>query len=334
MIAQIRAELLKIRSTRTTVGLILGMVALILLFTLLTGLLSHPSALASKEDQRELLSLGSLAGVFSALAGMLLVTSEYRFGTIRPTFLFNPDALTRPHRQGRRRRVGRNRVRGPRRGDRLGDRLRDPRRPWHHDRAEQRRHSAPHPWRTRRRRPCGARSAPASERSSTTKSAPSSPCSPGGSSSTTSCSASCLRWGASCRPVPRTHSWASESTISSRQASAPSFDRLGRRARRPRYRPVRSAGHQLTPWVTGMGSWLRPASDQGPRQRRTRPMTPVPAESLAPALLLLGMPNRYGDRQWRRVSRDLNVEATISSSAAPGRQRTCTVTSRLVVFVA
>ncbi len=52
MIAQTRAELLKIRSTRTTVGLILGMIALILLFTLLTGLLSHPSGLASKEDQR------------------------------------------------------------------------------------------------------------------------------------------------------------------------------------------------------------------------------------------------------------------------------------------
>jgi ABC-2 type transport system permease protein len=90
MMAQIKAELLKIRSTRTTIGLILGMVALILLFTLLTGLLTHSSGLASKEDQRQLLSVSSLAGVFSALAGVLLVTSEYRFGTIRPTFLFNP----------------------------------------------------------------------------------------------------------------------------------------------------------------------------------------------------------------------------------------------------
>jgi ABC-type transport system involved in multi-copper enzyme maturation permease subunit len=90
MIAQIRAELLKIRSTRTTVGLILGMIVLILLFTLLTGLLTHPSGLASKEDQRQLLSLSSIAGVFSALAGVLLVTSEYRYGTIRPTILFNP----------------------------------------------------------------------------------------------------------------------------------------------------------------------------------------------------------------------------------------------------
>lgn len=90
MIAQTRAELLKIRSTRTTIGLILGMLALTLLFTLLTGLLSHPPSLMGKENQRQLLSIGSLAGVFSALAGVLLVSSEYRYGTIRPTVLFNP----------------------------------------------------------------------------------------------------------------------------------------------------------------------------------------------------------------------------------------------------
>jgi ABC-2 type transport system permease protein len=90
MSAQIGAELLKIRSTRTTIGLILGMIALILLFTLLTGLLTHPSGLTSREDQRQLLSVSSLTAVFSALAGVLTVTSEYRFGTIRPTFLFNP----------------------------------------------------------------------------------------------------------------------------------------------------------------------------------------------------------------------------------------------------
>jgi ABC-2 type transport system permease protein len=90
MITQIRAELLKIRTTRTTIALLLGMMALILLFTLLTGLLSDPSGLMGKENQRELLGVSSLTGVFSALAGVLLVTGEYRFGTIRPTFLFNP----------------------------------------------------------------------------------------------------------------------------------------------------------------------------------------------------------------------------------------------------
>ena len=91
MIPQIKAELLKLRSTRTAIGLLLGMIALILLITLLTGLLTHRSGLASKEDQRELLSVGSVAGVFSALAWVLLVSSEYRFGTIRPTILFNPE---------------------------------------------------------------------------------------------------------------------------------------------------------------------------------------------------------------------------------------------------
>ncbi len=88
--AQIRAELLKVRSTRTTLGLLLGMVALILLFVLLTGLLSNVQSLSTTEDQRQLIGIGSLAAVFAALAGVLLVTSEYRYGTIRPTILFTP----------------------------------------------------------------------------------------------------------------------------------------------------------------------------------------------------------------------------------------------------
>lgn len=90
MIAQTKAELLKIRSTRTTLGLVLGMVALVVLFGLLTGLLTKTGQLADKDNQRALLDIGSLAGLFSALAGILLVTSEYRYGTIRPTFLFTP----------------------------------------------------------------------------------------------------------------------------------------------------------------------------------------------------------------------------------------------------
>lgn len=90
MTAQIRAELLKIRSTRTTIGLVLAMVALILLFGLLAGLVTKAPQLVTKDDQRSILGVGSIAGVFSALAGVLLVTSEYRFGTIRPTFLFTP----------------------------------------------------------------------------------------------------------------------------------------------------------------------------------------------------------------------------------------------------
>jgi ABC-2 type transport system permease protein len=90
MIAQSRAELLKLRSTRTALGLVLGMIVLVVLTTLLTGLLTKAGHLSTKEDQRSLFSVGSLVGVFAALTGVLLVTSEYRYGTIRPTLLFEP----------------------------------------------------------------------------------------------------------------------------------------------------------------------------------------------------------------------------------------------------
>jgi ABC-type transport system involved in multi-copper enzyme maturation permease subunit len=49
------------------------------------------SQLLTEQDQISLLSFGSIAGVFAALAGIMLFTSEYRFGTIRPTSLFNPN---------------------------------------------------------------------------------------------------------------------------------------------------------------------------------------------------------------------------------------------------
>ncbi len=90
MINQLRAELLKIRSTRTTIGLLVGLIVLALLFTILTCTLSPMSQLLTEQNQLSLLSSGSIAGVFSALAGIMLFTSEYRFGTIRPTFLFSP----------------------------------------------------------------------------------------------------------------------------------------------------------------------------------------------------------------------------------------------------
>ena len=90
MTGQIRSEFLKIRSTRTTIGLVVGLIALVLLFVLLTGLLTHPGSLSASQDQRNFLGIGSLASIFAALAGILVVTSEYRFGTIRPTFVFTP----------------------------------------------------------------------------------------------------------------------------------------------------------------------------------------------------------------------------------------------------
>jgi ABC-2 type transport system permease protein len=88
--AQTRAELLKIRSTRTTLGLLLGLLALVLLVVLLTGFLDSEGALSHDDEQRNLLGIGSLASIFAAIGGVLVITSEYRFGTIRPTFVFTP----------------------------------------------------------------------------------------------------------------------------------------------------------------------------------------------------------------------------------------------------
>ena len=139
MIAQTRAELLKIRSTRTTIGIVLGMIALILLFSLLSGLLTKAPDLSSAEDQRGQLSVGSLSGVFSALAGIMLITSEYRHGTIRPTFLFTPRrsrVLVAKLAAGLSRRA---RLRPRRRGARVRDRLPVSLGAWHSVRARRRR---------------------------------------------------------------------------------------------------------------------------------------------------------------------------------------------------
>ena len=90
MIPQLRAEVLKVRSTRTTLGLVLGMAALILLFVILTALLTSVNEMGGRDQQRDLYAIGSFAGLFAALAGIMLVTGEYRYGTIRPTYLFTP----------------------------------------------------------------------------------------------------------------------------------------------------------------------------------------------------------------------------------------------------
>jgi ABC-2 type transport system permease protein len=94
VIKQVNAELLKVRSTRTTLGLVLGMILLTLLIVVLSGLLTHPSGLSSKQDQLGLFATGGVALIFSSLAGVLLITSEYRYSTIRPTLLFTPRRST------------------------------------------------------------------------------------------------------------------------------------------------------------------------------------------------------------------------------------------------
>lgn len=88
MSSALRAEVLKLRTTRTTVGLASVMAGLALLAVIL-----HALSFSPKDLVAELRVLGfgvSLGAVFAGLAGALSLTTEVRHGTIRPTFLGIP----------------------------------------------------------------------------------------------------------------------------------------------------------------------------------------------------------------------------------------------------
>jgi ABC-2 type transport system permease protein len=88
--ALLRSELLKQRSTRTTLGLFVAMLLLVLLAVLLHGLLPAQT-LRSPNNQLTILGRGEFLGaLFAGLVGALSVTAEIRHGTIRPTFLVSP----------------------------------------------------------------------------------------------------------------------------------------------------------------------------------------------------------------------------------------------------
>jgi ABC-2 type transport system permease protein len=91
--AQIRAELLKRRSTRTGLCLFAGMLGLVLLAILLHGFGLAAETLGGTSDQQLTRLFGpgeKLGSLFAALLGALSFTSEVRHGTIRPTFLTSP----------------------------------------------------------------------------------------------------------------------------------------------------------------------------------------------------------------------------------------------------
>jgi ABC-2 type transport system permease protein len=77
------------RTTRTNAGLVLGLVTLVL-FGVIAGSFGSESNLALAENQRELVGNGAFAAALAALIGVMAVTSEFRHGTIRATFVVSP----------------------------------------------------------------------------------------------------------------------------------------------------------------------------------------------------------------------------------------------------
>ena len=90
MTAQLRSELFKLRTTRTSLALALGMLALVVLVTALNGFVTSNDYLMRRNNQFQLLANGSIASAFAALLGVLAITGEFRHGTIRPTLLASP----------------------------------------------------------------------------------------------------------------------------------------------------------------------------------------------------------------------------------------------------
>lgn len=95
MTAQLRSELLKQRTTRTTVLLLAWLVGLVILVVGLHVASFGLDDLGRESNQMRILGLGTTLGMlFAALVGALSVTAEFRTGTIRPTLLVTPRRTT------------------------------------------------------------------------------------------------------------------------------------------------------------------------------------------------------------------------------------------------
>ncbi len=91
MSGAIRSELVKLRTTRTCLGVVIATLALV-------ALIAGAQAAADSFDAGstpgvDLLDVAGLAQPFALVLGILAVSTEFRHGTITPTLLATPDRL-------------------------------------------------------------------------------------------------------------------------------------------------------------------------------------------------------------------------------------------------
>lgn len=83
------SELLKLRSTRTSLALTIAAVGLTVLIAVLFASLAHFTGRRHPGD--DVLGSAGFAQLFALVLGILAVTSEFRHGTITPSLLVVPD---------------------------------------------------------------------------------------------------------------------------------------------------------------------------------------------------------------------------------------------------
>jgi len=91
--ALLAAEAYKLRTTRASLGTVVGLLAFVVLLLVIEFATASGAALTESSRQRQVVGVGSVATIFAALAGILAVTSEFRHGTITPTLLVSPRRL-------------------------------------------------------------------------------------------------------------------------------------------------------------------------------------------------------------------------------------------------
>jgi ABC-2 type transport system permease protein len=85
------AEVLKVRTApRTVIGLVLGLLALAVIGSASTASGVHESPLGDENTMWDVLTVGTTGAIFTLILGILIVTWEYRHGTITQTFLVTP----------------------------------------------------------------------------------------------------------------------------------------------------------------------------------------------------------------------------------------------------
>jgi ABC-2 type transport system permease protein len=86
----VAAELFKLRTTRTSWGVALGSLALVLVISTIAALAGEFSA-GDEAPGPELLEIAGLVQIFALVLGILIVATEFRHGTITPSLLAVPD---------------------------------------------------------------------------------------------------------------------------------------------------------------------------------------------------------------------------------------------------
>jgi hypothetical protein len=71
MLAKLQSEFVKLRSTRTNLGLLAGMIGLVLFIVLVMGFAVDATELATREHQTAMFSLGLAGGFIAALIGVM-----------------------------------------------------------------------------------------------------------------------------------------------------------------------------------------------------------------------------------------------------------------------